>query len=135
MTGRNVNIGGNAAGNIIQTGDQNRAELRYKKAQLPAPESVDIRAELKALQTLLGSLDTDNRQKIVNALSEAADDAAKPTPNRDEVGKSLERALDYASKAADFGDKAGTVATHVQNAVAWLGNNWHKLLPIVGLVV
>jgi len=135
MTGRNVSIGGNAEGNIIQTGDHNRAELRYKKVQLPAPESVDIQAELKTLQTLLGSLATDDRQKIVNALSEAAEDAAKPTPNRDEVGKSLERALDYASKAADFGDKAGTVATHVQNAVAWLGNNWHKLLAVVGLVV
>jgi hypothetical protein len=135
MSGRNVNIGGNAEGSIIQTGDQNRAELRYKKAQLPAAESVDIQTELKALQQLLGGLSTDNQQKIVNALAEAAEDAAKPTPNRDEIGKGLERALDYASKAADFSDKATTIATHIQNAVAWLGSNWHKLLPLVGLAV
>jgi hypothetical protein len=134
MSGRNVRIGGNAAGNIIQTGDQNKAELHYKKAQLPAPESVNIQDELKTLQQLLGGLATDNQQKIVNALTEASQDAAKPTPDRDEVGKGLERALDYASKAADFSDKATTIATHVQNAVAWLGDNWHKLLPLVGLV-
>jgi hypothetical protein len=135
MTGRNVNIGGNAVDNIIQTGDRNRAALHYKKVQLPAPESVDIQAELRLLQQLLGGLATDNQQKIVNALTEAAEDATKPTPARDEVGKGLKRALDYASKAADFGDKVGTIATHVQSAVAWLGTNWHKLLPLVGLAI
>src|SRR4051794_27111546 len=112
MTGRNVNIGGNAVDNIIQAGDRNRAALHYQKVQLPAPESVDIQAELRLLQRLLGGLATDNQQKIVNALTEAAEDATKPTPDRDEVGKGLERALDYASKAADFGDKVGTIATH-----------------------
>lgn len=135
MSGRNVSIGGNAEGNIIETGDQNRAELRYKKVQLPAPETVNIQNELRALQQLLGGLATDNQQKIVNALAEAAEDAAKPTPNREEIGRGLERALDYASKAADFSDKASTIATHVKNAVAWLGDNWHKLLPLVGLAI
>jgi len=135
MSGRNVNIGGNAVGNIIQTGDHNTAELRFKKVQLPSPEKVDISAELETLKQLLGQLKTDDQQKIVNAVSEAAGDAARPNPDKDEVGKALERALGYASKAADFGDKAGTIATHVQNAVAWLGENWHKLLPLVGLVV
>ena len=39
MSGRNVNIGGNAVGNVIQTGDHNTAELRYKKVELPPPET------------------------------------------------------------------------------------------------
>jgi hypothetical protein len=108
--------------------------LRYKKVQLPAPESVNIQSELKALRQLLAGLSTDHQQKIVSALAEAAEDAAKPNPDRDEIGKGLERALDYASKAADFSDKATTIATYVQNAVAWLGENWHKLLSLVGLV-
>jgi hypothetical protein len=133
MSGRNVNIGGNVVGNIIQTGDQNRAKLSYRKVELPAPESVDILAELKALQQLLAGIATEDRQKIVNALTEAAEDASKPIPNRDEIGRGLERALEYAGKAADLGDQAATIATHVQNAVAWLGSNWHKLLPLVGL--
>jgi hypothetical protein len=134
MSGRNVHIGGSAAGNIIQTGDHNVGRIEGQEIQLPPPESVNIHAELKALQQLLGDLTTDDRQKIVNALTEAAGDAAKPAPNRDEVGKGLERALDYASKAADFGDKAATIATHVRNAVSWLGGNWFKLLPPVGLI-
>ena len=75
------------------------------------------------------------RAKIVNALAEAADDAAKPQPDRHEIGTALERVLGYAGKAADFGDKADKIATHVQNAVAWLGENWHKLLPVVGLAL
>jgi hypothetical protein len=134
MSGRNVHIGGNAVGNVIQTGDHNTAELRYKKVQLPPPEKVDISAELEALKQLLGQLKTDDQQKIVNAVSEAAGDAAKPNPDKDEVGKALERALGYAGKAADFGEKTGQIATHLQNAVGWLGDNWHKLLPLVGLV-
>jgi hypothetical protein len=135
MSGRNVHIGGNATGNIIQTGDHNTAELRFKKVQLPAPEKVDIAKELAALKELLGQLKTDDQQKIVNAVGEAAGDASKPHPDKDEVGRGLERALGYASKAADFSDKASTIATHVQNAVGWLGENWHKLLPLVGLAV
>jgi hypothetical protein len=134
MSGHNVHISGTTvSGNIIQTGVGNEAELHYQEVKLPAAESIDIRAELEALQQLLGGLTTDNQQKIINALTEAAEDAGKPTPNREEIGKGLERALDYASKAADFSDKAVTIATHVQNAVGWLGSNWHKLLPLVGL--
>jgi hypothetical protein len=135
MSGRSVNIGRDAVGNIIQTGDHNTAELRYKKVQLPRPENVDIRKEIDALKQLLGQLKTDDQQKIVNAVSEAAGDAAKPNPDKDEVGKALERALGYASKAADFGEKTGQIATHLQNAVGWLGDNWHKLLPLVGLAL
>jgi putative heme degradation protein len=89
MSGRNVHIGGNAVGNVIQTGDHNTAALRYKKVQLPPPEKVDIRGELEALKQLLGQLKTDDQQKIVNAVSEAAGDAAKPNSDKDEVGKAL----------------------------------------------
>jgi hypothetical protein len=135
MSGRNVHIGGNATGNIIQTGDHDTAELHFKKADLPPPEKVDIAKELAALKELLGQLKTGDQQKIVNAVAEAAGDASKPKPDKDEVGKGLERALSYASKAADFGEKTGKIATHLQNAVGWLGENWHKLLPLVGLAV
>jgi hypothetical protein len=134
MSGRDVHVGGNVVGSNIVTGDHNTAEVRYKKVQLPAAEKVDIRTELEALKQLLGRLKTDDQQKIVNAIGEATGDATKPNPDKDEVGKALERALDYASKAADFGEKTGQIATHLQSAVGWLGDNWHKLLPLVGLV-
>ncbi len=80
-------------------------------------------------------LNTEDRHKIANALAEAQSDATKPQPDKTEIGTALERALGYAGKAADFGDKAEKIAIHVQNAVAWLGDHWHKLLPLVGLAV
>jgi hypothetical protein len=49
------------------------------------------------------------------------------------IGGALERALRHAGKAAGFAEVAGKIAPHVQNAVAWLGENWRKLLPLVGL--
>ncbi|MBK8177011.1 MAG: hypothetical protein IPK66_17655 [Rhodospirillales bacterium] len=109
--------------------------MQFHKVTLPPAASVDIGSELQALAQLLGGLNSEQRQKIVNALAEAMADAARPQPDKDEVGKSLERALSYAGKAADFGEKMGKIAGHVQNAVGWLGENWHKLLPLVGLAL
>jgi ABC-type transporter Mla subunit MlaD len=135
MGERNVTIGGNVSGSAVVTGDQNTTEVRYQRAVLPPAASVDIRAEIGTLAQLLAGLNTGQRQKIANALSEAADDAGRVHPDKDEIGKSLERALDYASKAADFSDKSEQIVTHVQRVVAWLGDNWHKLLPLVGLTL
>jgi len=135
MGDRNISIGGNATGNAFATGDHSTATVDYKKAVLPPAATVDINAEIKALQQLLLNLNTDKRERIETALKEAAEDAAKPNPDKDEVGKSLERALDYASKAADFAEKSGKIANTVQNVVGWLGSNWAKLLPLVHLVI
>ena len=133
MGDKNVYVGGNMIGSAAVTGDHNVTTGQYRKVTLPPPDSIDIRAELAALKALLLGLDAEDRQKIANALAEAQSDAAKPQPDKNEIGGALERALGYAGKAADFGEKAGKIATHVQNAVGWLGENWHKLLPLVGL--
>jgi hypothetical protein len=78
-------------------------------------------------------LKTDRHDRIATGLSEAAEDATQKDPDKDQVGKAVERALDYATKAADFAEKSGKFATTVQNVVGWLGDNWSKLLPLVGL--
>jgi hypothetical protein len=130
---RGVAIGGNVTGSAIVTGDGNVTDVHYRKVGLSPAESVDIRAELAALRELLGGLSTNDRQKIANALSEADSDAAKPQPDKDEIGGALERALRCAGKAAGFAEKVGEIAPHVGNAVAWLGEHWRKLLPLVGL--
>ena len=119
-------------GGAAVTDDHNVTEVHYRKVTLPPADRIDIRSELAALKELLVGLNTGDRTKIANALAEAADEAAKPQPDKNEIGGALERALGYAGKATDFGDKAGKIATHVQNAVAWLGDHWHKLLPLVG---
>jgi hypothetical protein len=133
MGNRGVAIAGNVTGTAVVTGDHNVTNVRYQKISLPPAESIDIRAELAALRDLLAGLNTADRQKIANALDEATADAAKPQADKDEIGGALERALRYAGKAAGFAEVAGKIAPHVQNAVAWLGENWHKLLPLVGL--
>ena len=132
---RSVHIGGNAAGNIIQTGDRNTATWHVQQAYLPPPESVDIQAELSALRELLSRLETPDGKKINNALEEAGDEAAKDKPDKDEIGKALDRALGYARKSNDFAQLMANLAPHVTKAAAWLGDNWHKLLAVVGLAV
>lgn len=133
MGDKNIHVGGNMIGGAAVTGKHNVTTVTYQKVTLPPADSIDIRAELAALKDLLIGLNTEDRQKIANALAEAESDAAKPRPDKNEIGGALERALGYAGKAADFGEKAGKIAAHVQNAVGWLGDHWHKLLPLVGL--
>ena len=130
---RSVTIGGNAQGNVIQTGDHNTAALHYERVQLPAPQQVDIQATLAALGELLAPLATADRKKIDNALEEAQDETKKPTPNKDEIGKALARALDYAKKAEGFASVVGKLQPHITAAASWLGSQWHHLLAIVGL--
>ena len=48
-----------------------------------------------ALQTLLAGIESEHKTKIGNAMSEAAEEAAKDQPDKDEVGKALERAVGY----------------------------------------
>jgi len=76
-----------------------------------------------------------DQKKIDRALEDAAEEIAKPEPDRDEIGQVLDRALSYAQKAEGFAETAGKLQTHITNAVSWLGDNWHKLLGLVGLVL
>ena len=132
---RSVSVGGDASGNIIQTGDKNVASLQFTQTTLPPPESVDIKAELAALGELVGQLQSEDQKKIGRALEDAQDEVAKSVPNRDEVGDALERALKYAQKADGFAETAASLKGHMTNVVSWLGDNWHKLLPLVGLTL
>jgi len=130
---RSVSIGGNAQGNIIQTGDRNTASLEYKQVQLPPAETVDLLATLSAMRTLLIQLNTPDQRKITNALDEAQEESEKPSPDKQEVGKALSRALEYAQKAAGFAEVLVKLQPHVVAAVAWLGGQWQPLLTAVGL--
>jgi len=132
---RSVRIGGDTSGNVIQTGDHNVASVRYQQATLPPPAAVDIRAELTALREVLARLGPLDDKKIENALSDADDELTKPEPDKDEVGKAVERALDYAQKAEGFAKVIETLKPHVTSVASWLGNNWHKILAVVGLTI
>ena len=132
---RSVSIGGNATGNVIQTGDHNVASLQFTQTTLPPPETIDIQAEFAALREQLARLHAPDQKKIDRAVEDVQDELAKPEPDRDEIGNALDRALKYAQQAESFVSEAGKLQTHVANAVSWLGDNWHKLLPLVGLTL
>lgn len=132
---RSVSVGGNLTGGVIQTGDRNIASVQFQEASLPAAETVDIRTELNAIRDVLAQLKTPERQKIDNALEDAEEELAKSEPDKDEVGKALERALDYAQKAEGFSAAVENLAPRITKVAAWLGENWYKILPAVGLVI
>jgi hypothetical protein len=51
------------------------------------------------------------------------------------VGDPLNRALKYAKKAEGFAGAIEKLQPRLSKTTAWLGENWHKLLGLVGLTV
>ena len=121
-----VSIGGQVTGSVIVTGNRNVVTLDYQHVSLPPATSVDIRAELEAIRVALMGLATPDRRKIENALTEAQDEVAKVTPEKEEVGKTLERALEYAQKAEGFARSIETLKPHVINAGCVAGEKLAK---------
>lgn len=135
MSDRSVHVGGSVVGGTVVTGDRNTVSTTYTHTELPAAETVDIKAEVAAIQALLAGIESEHKTKIGNAMSEAAEEAAKDEPDKDEVGKALERAVDYAKKANGFAEQVDKLVPHVKAACSWLGENWHKLLALVGVAI
>src|ERR1700680_964048 len=94
--GRSVNVGGDTVGNVIVTGDRNKVDAKIEakliKAKLPSADSVDLSKELAQIRVVLERIDGEHSGKISRALDDAADEAQKPTPNKDEIGIALKRA-------------------------------------------
>lgn len=132
---RSVRIGGNVTGSVVQTGNGNVASVSFQQASLPQPEMVDISAEVAALRELLTQLESVDKRKIENALEDAEDELQKLEPGKDEVGQALDRALKYAEKANGFAEAIEKLQPHIEKAAGWLGQNWYKLLAVVGLTI
>lgn len=136
---RSINIGDKTTGNVVNLGDNNRIDAQIAvsltKVTLPPPESVNIDHELAQIRSLLESIGGEHAGRIGRAMDDASAELRADADNKDEIGAALERALDYAKKSSGFADEVGKLAPHVQNAAAWLGANWHKLLGLVGLTL
>src|SRR5262249_21662793 len=134
-----VSFEGDAAGNVVTTGDRNKVDAKIDvelvKTELPQPDSVNISLELARIRAILEKIGGEHASKIGRALDDAAEEARKSKPNKDEIGSALGRALDYAKKGGAFANEVQKLMPHVAKAVAWLGSNWHKLLPVVGIAV
>ena len=122
-------------GSILQTGDQNIAAVQFQPATLPAPETVNIQAELAALKDFLAELASPDQRKIGNALDDAGAELTKPEPDKDEVGHALDRALTYAQKAEGFASAMDKLRFYVEKVAVWLGQNWYKLLAMLRLKI
>ena len=134
---RSVSVGGNLIGGAIVTGDNNITNVTFEKVELPPPEAIDISAELNELKKILKEINLPDKdiQKVNNAIEEAKVETKEAQPNRDEVGQAINRALNYAKKADGFADTIIKLKPHVLNVAGWLGENWSKILAVVGLSV
>jgi hypothetical protein len=132
---RIIHIGRDASGNVMIAGDGNQGSITLTRTELPPAAGVDIAAELERIRAILVAAGGEHAGKIGRALDDAAEEAAKPEPDKHEVGTALNRALDYAKQVTGLTAELEKLAPHVRNAVGWLGDNWHRLLPLVGLVV
>ncbi|MEA5449320.1 hypothetical protein VB780_12125 [Leptolyngbya sp. CCNP1308] len=129
---RSVQIGGSVTGSAVVTGDSNTVSVQFQQASLPAPETVDIQAEIEALKDIFASL---NNPTITGAAEEMAQEVAKPEPDKEIIADALETGLKRIQKLADFGDVIDKLRPHIEATAGWLGMHGHKLLPLVGLAL
>jgi hypothetical protein len=126
-------IDGPVTGSVIQSGDNNSADVQYQAANMPAAKDVDIAKELAEIKSILEKVPSEDSKKIARALEDAQDEVQKDSPDKDEVGEAIDRALNKAKKAKEFADVIDDLRPHVEAAAGWLGKNWHKILSVVGL--
>ena len=129
---RSVSIGGSVTGGAVVTGDSNTVSVQFQQASLPQPDTVDIQAELKALQAILASFNDPIATGVAQKLEE---EATKADPDKSVVATTLETGLTYAKNLAGFAESIDKLRPHVESAAGWLGKHGHKLLPLVGLAL
>ena len=131
-SGRSVQITGDLTGSAVVAGDGNTVSVQLQQVSLPEPDSVDIQAELKALQELLASLNDPIATGIAQKLEA---EAAKPEPDKSVITTTLETGLTYAKSLSGFAEAIDKLRPRVEAVAGWLGKHGHKLLPLVGLAL
>jgi hypothetical protein len=129
---RSVQIGGSVTGSAVVTGDGNTVSVQFNQANLPAPETVNIQAELQALRAILAEFNDPFANTAIQVLEQQE---AKPEPDKGAIAKALEMGLGSVKGMAEFGDAIDRLRPHVEATAGWLGQHGHKLLPLVGLVL
>lgn len=134
MSKNTISIGGKADGNVFVVGDNISAgNIQTNVANMPNPETVDIRKEIAALKEILAKIDSPERKKLDRALEDAEEEANKDKPNKDEIGGALERVMKYAKLSDNFVKIIGVLKPHALSASAWLGENWQKIAGMIGM--
>jgi len=121
-------------GSSIVTGDRNIVSTAMKQIALPPAEQVDVKAELAARREALAELKkVPDRGKLDRAMEDAAEETAKPEPDKKEVGGALERVVKYAKAADDFGEHTEKLLPRLAALASWLGPAGHTLLSMLFL--
>lgn len=120
---------------VVSSVIPNRAVIttQYAKTTLPAPNRVDMTAELAIVRRVLSALRADENILIDIALDEACHHLKKEHPDADKIGAALQRALDFASRNENFEDRMEVLTPPLRQICAWLGGPWYRLLGFVGL--
>ena len=122
MSDKPVNIGRDASGMVVATGDKNvlysEVGVNFARKALPPSSAVDLLKELKQLHLILGRLGREHANKTNRAVGNASEKARKPDPNKDEICSAFKRALDYAAESNSIVEQAGRLAPHLTSALA-----------------
>ena len=137
MGKKSIKIGGDAKNVVNVVGDSNvvRANQTLTQVTLPAPDTVNIAEVIAALKEELDKLllNRKDSDELAQAIGRIEEEAKGDEPDKLTIGDGLEKALELAEKAGNFAERAGKIGSHVIKAASWLGENWYKLLPLVGL--
>ena len=128
---RSVKVGGNLTGSSVVTGDNNVVSTHMRQYTLPPPETVDVKAELAALQELVAML--QDRGKLNRALEDATDETGKANPDKEEVAGAVGRIVEYAKAADDFDEHVTKLLPHIAALGSWLGTAGYALLKAAGI--
>lgn len=92
---RGVQLGRDAVGNVITTGDHNAVEAHVtatkRDAPVAGPATVDVAKELAAIRSLLIKLESEHTKKIGRGLDDADEEADRA--RRDQIAALFEDRL------------------------------------------
>jgi hypothetical protein len=120
-------------GSSVVTGDNNLVSTHMQQITLPPPDTVDVKAELAALQELVSKLNLQDRGKLNRAIEDATEETGKADPDKEEVAGAMGRIVKYAKAADDFDEHVTNLLPHIAALGSWLGTHGHALLTAVGI--
>jgi hypothetical protein len=136
MSKNSISIGGSVSQSAVVAGDQNKVQ-QTREAMPAAPREIkteETMRALRALRELLEKLDTKDRGKISRALSDAQEEAQKPTPDKEEVAGALERVVKYAKTANGIGEVVVELKRPLSVIASWVGTTAPIAARLFGLM-
>ncbi|AZZ96042.1 hypothetical protein [Pseudoalteromonas sp. R3] len=134
MTDRTIQVGGNANGSVIVTGDCNEV-YAAPKITMPQPQAVDIQQALRELTSTLSELSTQQPRKLSNALEEAKEEIEQAQPDKAEVAESLARAAKIAKEAESFASHSEKLVERFTPVLGWLGPHATRVAEALGVAI